>query len=130
MLTYHQRYYLRNKERITANMLKWREEHKEHYRAYQREVGKKYRKLYPLRKRLRNIKQRCEYKKDKKYKYYGGKGIKCLLTLKDLTFLWNRDNAQLLKQPSIDRIDGTGNYTLDNCRFIEMSENRKKRVEK
>ena len=28
-----------------------------------------------------------------------------------------------MKNPSIDRIDNTKNYTLDNCRFMELEDN-------
>lgn len=55
--------------------------------------------------------------------YYGGKGIKCLLSFEDVMNLWNRDKANLLSRPTIDRIDPNGNYKLENCRFIENSEN-------
>ena len=85
------------------------------------------RKKNPLIKLLQNMKQRCNYPKDKKFKYYGGKGIKCLLTGKDLKFLWFRDKAFLMKQPSIDRKNNSLNYTLDNCQFLEMELNRIKR---
>lgn len=49
--------------------------------------------------------------------------IKNFLTLKDLKHLWFRDKAHELKRPSIDRIDSSKNYTLDNCRYIELSQN-------
>jgi len=69
-----------------------------------------------------NIRQRCEYKKGKKYKFYGGKGIVNNLSKIDLLYLWERDRACKMKQPSIDRIDSNKNYSLENCRFIEMRE--------
>ena len=51
---------------------------------------------------------------------YIKKGIKFLLTLEETKKLWFRDKAELLKRPSLDRIDSTGHYTYDNCRFIEF----------
>lgn len=84
-----------------------------------------------LRKRLYNklksIKSRCRNPGCHKYEYYGGRGIQCLLSLDDLEFLWHRDNAVALKEPSIDRIDNNGHYERANCRFIEMRENRHRR---
>lgn len=72
-----------------------------------------------------NIHYRCENPNDKKYKYYGGKGIRVELTKYELNTLWNRDNANSLKQASIDRINSSKNYVYSNCRFIEMEDNRK-----
>jgi len=45
------------------------------------------------------------------------------LTVKDCKELWLRDRANLLKCPSLDRIDANKGYTKDNCRFIERSLN-------
>lgn len=126
MSEYTKGYYLKNKERIKQQVINWRKDNKERFLSYQRIKQKEYNINFPLRKRLRNIKQRCEYPNDKKYKYYGGKGIKCLLTMSDLKFLWERDKANLMKQPSIDRLNPSGDYTLENCQFIEMQVNRKK----
>ena len=74
-----------------------------------------------------NLKSRCGNPKDKKFKHYGGRGILLRIDRKDLVFLWNRDGADLMKQPSIDRIDPDGHYELENCRFVEMEFNRKNR---
>jgi hypothetical protein len=82
-------------------------------------VTKEYRLSHPWLKTLSNIKQRCNNKKFPKYKYYGGRGIKCLITSQELKELWFRDKAHEMKKPSIDRIDNDGNYCIENCRFIE-----------
>lgn len=97
-------------------------------------IGEYYRKIKAWQERnkdkvrlyrtLNNIKQRCNNPNDSKYKYYGGKGIKCRITLQDLKTLWTRDKAQELKQPSIHRKDSNKDYSLDNCQFIEMELNR------
>lgn len=81
---------------------------------------------YPERYILYDIKTRCNNKNCKAYKNYGGRGIKCLITEKEIKQLMIRDNYWSLKRPSIDRINNNGNYTYDNCRFIEMSENSAK----
>ena len=106
---------------------------KEYSKKYSRKYRKAYReKCYKLRREYKNkhpwikkfytIHARCNNKNNHYYK----KGIKNFLTVADLKFLWFRDKAWLLKNPSIDRIDGTKHYTLKNCRFIELSENHKR----
>ena len=85
-------------------------------------------KVYPNRtigRLWRNLKARCETGKDPKAKYYLGRGIKNELTLNDIKSLWDRDKAEHMRQPSLDRINGDNNYTLENCRFVEMRENRR-----
>ena len=37
--------------------------------------------------------------------------------------MYIRDKAHLMKKPSIDRKDNDKNYTLENCRFIELQDN-------
>lgn len=73
-----------------------------------------------------DIKQRCTNPNDTGYKYYGGKGIKCKITKEEIKQLWFRDNADNLKEPSIDREDSKKDYVYDNCRFIELSLNRQR----
>ncbi len=70
-----------------------------------------------------NVWGRCNDPRTNRYERYGGRGIKCLLTVQELELLWERDKADELKIPSIDRIDNNGNYTFDNCKFIEFRQN-------
>jgi len=78
---------------------------------------------YRLMRILASIKTRCYNPRCKGFYLYGGRGIKNNLTFEDLRFLWNRDKADQLVRPSIDRIDNDGDYQLSNCRFIEFREN-------
>jgi len=77
-----------------------------------------------------SAKARCENKNNNRYQYYGGKGIKFLMTLEDFKFLWFRDEAYNMKKPSIDRKNSNKNYTLENCQFIELKENCGKELRK
>ena len=82
---------------------------------------------FPWYSSFRNARNRCNYPKDKKYKNYGGRGIKFKLTPYDMDKLWKRDKASNMQRPSIDRIDNDGDYEYNNCQFIEMVDNVKKR---
>lgn len=125
-----------NPERAKANAKRWRDVHQaeiaEQARAKYAKSSAPARKAqgafyakHPWYARWQNARQRCENPKSQSYKYYGARGIRFNLTKDDMEFLWNRD-ASGLKKPSIDRIDGTGDYTRDNCRFIENDENRRR----
>lgn len=83
-----------------------------------------YRKSYRIRKPWMIvwglIRTRCIY--DKNHIYYK-KGIKVDITIQELKDLWFKNKAYLLKRASIDRIDSKKDYTKENCRFIELSDN-------
>lgn len=99
--------YLKNRENSIKNAAKYKNEH-------------------PWIIHYTSAKQRCNNPKCDSYKYYGDRGIKFLMTVEDFKFLWFRDQAWLLKHPSIDRKDPDGNYELGNCQFIELAANKKK----
>jgi hypothetical protein len=91
-----------------------------------RKNKKQYKNLYPWKDTLLHIKQRCNNPKKDNYKWYGGRGIKCLITEEELKDLWFRDKAYEMERPSIDRIDNDGNYTYANCKYIEQNKNSAK----
>src|SRR5690349_11231051 len=85
---------------------------------------KQYRADNPWAKTLTCILTRCN--DHARFPSYHRKGIKNYLNTKDLKYLWFRDKAYLLKEPSIDRINNNKGYTLSNCRYIELVENSRK----
>jgi hypothetical protein len=70
--------------------------------------------------------QRCTNSKATSYGYYGGRGIRFMLTKDEVAHLWARDRARLLRRPVLDRINPGGDYVYSNCRFIEASENSRR----
>lgn len=77
----------------------------------------------PWLRKWNQAKARCESKNHVSYPKYGGKEIRFFLTKDEIKILWDIDNANGMKKPSLDRIDSAGHYTYTNCRFIENSEN-------
>ena len=121
----------------------WRKKNKKYWAKLQRvwrsknkkkvqKINKKQRiKQNPWDRCLSAIKQRCNNPNDAAYKNYGKRGIKNLFkNANEIKFLYDRDNAAQMKRPSIDRKDNDGNYCLENCRFIELSENVARRFKK
>ena len=75
----------------------------------------------PWRKTYSNIITRCSQKRCSSYSK-----IKIKITSLELKELWFRDKAYLMKRPSVDRKDNKGDYTKENCRYIELVENRRR----
>lgn len=79
---------------------------------------------HPLYNIWNTIKNRCYNSKYSQFKNYGAKGIK-------MSDVWRYNFAKFVedigqrpsKKHQIDRIDNTGNYTLDNCRWSTSREN-------
>ncbi len=74
------------------------------------------------------MKYRCANSKCECYKWYGGRGIKCLFKTSQefIDYVIN----ELKIDPrglTIDRIDNGGNYEKGNIRFVTQAENNKNR---
>lgn len=79
------------------------------------------------------IRRRCNRPKDKDYKTYGARGIKCefanfqefyqhtiqCMEEKGFDSTDPKEFMEFLDSHSIDRINGNGNYSVENTRFIE-----------
>lgn len=117
-------YYVQNKEKIIQQGKEYRLANKDKIKQQQAD----YYNLTKQEKRwllhLKKIKERCSG--NDKFDSYTVKGIQNYLTEEDIKYLWIRDKAWLLVEPSIDRKENNGHYTVENCRFIEMVENRAK----
>jgi hypothetical protein len=85
--------------------------------------ARKYYQNNPWMSFLKGARRRCTDENFDGYAYYGGRGITCELTKEQIFEIWMRDNAAGMSRPSLDRINSDENYTKDNCRFIELSEN-------
>jgi hypothetical protein len=101
---------------------KYVKEHPELYAKARKKQTERIKKQEPWRWKHYQAKFRCR----NKCLNYRRVGIKYKLTLDQIKTLWFRDKAYLLRQPSIDRINTTGNYTFENTRFIELSDNLKR----
>jgi len=79
---------------------------------------------YPLKLKLQrilaNVKYRCTHGERERY---AGRGIECRITFDDLLFVWERDGAESMARPSLDRKNNDGHYELDNIRFRELYDN-------
>ena len=72
-----------------------------------------------------NMRTRCTNPKSRKYHLYGGKGIiVCDEWMQGFERFQEWANANGYSDDlTIDRIDSSGNYEPNNCRFISLSEN-------
>uniref|UniRef100_A0A6M3LV90 Uncharacterized protein n=1 Tax=viral metagenome TaxID=1070528 RepID=A0A6M3LV90_9ZZZZ len=85
----------------------------------------------PFYKTWQNMKHRCFYPSDKKYKYYGGRGI--IVCDKWLDFLNFKNDMYesylkhkaIYETTTIERLNSNGNYCLENCCWETQEEQKK-----
>lgn len=75
-----------------------------------------------------SMKSRCDYKKNKSYKNYGGRGIRYCEEWKHFEpfYEWAKESGYE-ESLSLDRIDVNGNYEPSNCRWVTMKEQARNR---
>lgn len=73
-----------------------------------------------------NMTKRCRLATSPNYRYYGGRGIKvCDRWLSFENFYADMGNPPF-PGAQIDRIDGDGDYTPSNCRWLSAAENNRR----
>jgi len=119
------KYYQKNKRKLKKQAKKYYEKNRREILIKKKSRNRKYIESCPWIRTYRHIMARCYYNKNSSYYK---KGIKNYLKMQELKFLWFRDKAYLMDKPSINRKDNNKHYVLDNCQYIELLENcRKKR---
>lgn len=82
----------------------------------------------PLHAVWNMMRQRCTNKRNKDYKYYGGRGIQvCLAWTEYSSFRDWAISSGYAQGLTIDRINTNGNYEPQNCRWITIQEQQKNR---
>lgn len=67
---------------------------------------------------------RCSNPKVKEFKYYGAKGIKVNIPVREFIGWWLLNiRKKEWKRPSVGRIDHSGNYEFGNIEMQELSDN-------
>lgn len=95
---------------------------REHVLRKSREYRHKKFSEQPWLKTKDRIRVRCS-----KFGAYSRRGILNKITGNELKELWFRDKAYNMDNPSIDRRNTYGDYTKENCRYMELSENKARR---
>ena len=100
----------------------WRKKNPEYSKKYLRKYYKTLRGH--ISKLVGAIKNRCTHPSQSRYKYYGGRGIKCGFTSNEL-YNWLITNNIDPRGLQIHRIDNNENYTLGNIEFLNISAHTK-----
>lgn len=117
-------YQQEHREQIAEQKRKYRQEHCEQIAEYRQEYNNTI--VGHLRNVFGNAKRRCNNPKNKQYKNYGGRGIKCLFVSSDEFVNYIVNELQIDPRGlTIDRINNDGNYEPGNIRFVTLAENNR-----
>ena len=68
----------------------------------------------------RQVKRYCNNTESYLYRWYGGKGVKCMFTSAlEIEYLYKRDSVEQMTEPCLSRKRCNGNFSRGNCFFCE-----------
>lgn len=85
-------------------------------------------KLYAV---YQSMRQRCTNPNSQRWKYYGGKGVSIWDGWADFLDFYSWATSNGYKEGlSIDRINSDGDYRPDNCQWITLAENTRRKYDR
>ena len=79
-----------------------------------------------IRQIFYTIRQRCNSPSHQHFRNYGGRGIRCEFESADEFYAWAMEHGYR-EGLDVDRIDGDGTYSPDNCPFVDHKTNCRRR---
>ncbi len=116
----HKEYIKKWRKKNYAKIIKQSAEYYQNNKEHLLKKMKEYSLRKPWVKICLSISGRCSHNG-----IYYKKGIRNLLTIDDLEYLWKRDRANSMKRPSIHRFNSKKDYVVDNCEIIEWGKHLK-----
>ena len=111
--------------------VKWKKAHRDYWKKYYRKnkeiiLNRQLQRQARLRNNMMGWEKTFSSLITRKTNpYYIKREIKNYLTLKDVKYLWERDNAEKLIKPVLHRINNNSDYTINNCKYMERGEHLK-----
>ena len=79
----------------------------------------------PIYNKWKMMRRRCEDPAHEKYIYYGGRGVTVCVEWSSFENFYADMGASFKKGLSLDRIDNSKGYSIDNCRWVTLEENHR-----
>jgi hypothetical protein len=124
------RNYKAHPEKYRESIKKWQDANPEKIKIKSKRSQSKPR--YKILKALSDARRRCTNIDHPQYKYYGAKGIQYLIDDREMVvakllpdFIALTNNGL---KPSLDRIDSTKHYSIDNIQILEFVANSTKHL--